>query len=118
MQKENKKNIGELLRKIRKEKGLSQMELAERLDISYQQIQKYEKGISNLSASRLMEIAKVLGVSISAFFPSENMIVSDEEKAYGTMTNEETILLDFFRKIKDKEVKKALIEFIKSLSKK
>jgi len=118
MQKEDKKNIGDLLRKIRKEKGLSQMELAERVDLSYQQIQKYEKGISNLSVSRLADIAKALGVPISAFFPSEKMIVSDEEKAYRTMTNEESILLEFFRKIKDKEVKKAIIEFIKILSKK
>lgn len=115
MQKEDKKIVGEIIRKIRKEKGLSQMQLAEKLDLSYQQIQKYEKGISNLSVERLKQIAKVLKVSINTFFPSEKMLVSDKGEVYG-ITPEEKELLEFFRKIKDNDIKKALIELIKKIS--
>ena len=49
--------------------GLSQTALAQRLGISFQQIQKYETGTNRVSASRLHRIATVLGVSIETFFP-------------------------------------------------
>ena len=49
--------------------GLSQAALAQRLGLSFQQIQKYETGANRVSASRLHEIATVLGAPIEAFFP-------------------------------------------------
>ena len=45
------KQIGEKIRKIRKKQGISQMALAEKVGLSFQQIQKYEKGISKISVS-------------------------------------------------------------------
>ncbi|MFC0810392.1 helix-turn-helix domain-containing protein [Ensifer sp. P24N7] len=48
--------------------GMSQTRLGEALGITFQQIQKYEKGINRVGASRLSRIAEVLGVSISYFF--------------------------------------------------
>jgi transcriptional regulator with XRE-family HTH domain len=45
---------------------MSQMELAEKIGISYQQLQKYEKGINNISISRLKQIADVLKIPISS----------------------------------------------------
>ena len=60
--------IGERLRAERQRKGLSQSQLAKGVAITFQQIQKYEKGLNRISASRLLEIARFLGVPISVFF--------------------------------------------------
>ncbi len=47
------KSVGELIRRMRKSAHMSQMQLAEKIGISYQQVQKYEKGVNQLSLSRL-----------------------------------------------------------------
>ena len=47
---------------------LSQKQMAERLGVTFQQVQKYEKGVNRIGAGRLYSIAKILGVSISYFF--------------------------------------------------
>ncbi|MCK4486139.1 MAG: helix-turn-helix transcriptional regulator, partial [Desulfobacterales bacterium] len=62
------KKIGLKIKQIRKSWGLSQIELAERIGISFQQIQKYEKGSTRISVMRLQQISKALGVNITAFF--------------------------------------------------
>jgi transcriptional regulator with XRE-family HTH domain len=48
--------------------GMTQQQLADRVGIKFQQIQKYETGMNRVSASRLWDIAEVLGVAISFFF--------------------------------------------------
>jgi ribosome-binding protein aMBF1 (putative translation factor) len=60
--------IGNRLRKGRAQYGFSQQRLAEALRLTFQQIQKYERGKNRISASRLWEISKVLGCPISYFF--------------------------------------------------
>lgn len=70
------KFIGERIRIIRMEKGKSQSELAKALNISSQQIQKYERGINRISASRLFELSFFLEVSIYDFIPFEAQPVS------------------------------------------
>ena len=49
----SEKAIGALVKQVRKSSGLSQMQLAEKVGISYQQVQKYEKGVNKLTLSRL-----------------------------------------------------------------
>ncbi len=63
--------IGALIREIRKAGGLTQAELSEKLGISYQQVQKYEYGTSELTISRLRQIAGVLGVPVRTFLPED-----------------------------------------------
>ena len=48
--------------------GISQADLAETLGVSFQQIQKYEKGVNRVSAARLFAICKALNVSLSSMF--------------------------------------------------
>jgi transcriptional regulator with XRE-family HTH domain len=60
--------VGEAIRAHRLIAGLSQQALADRLDVSFQQIQKYEKGTNRVGAGRLPQIAKILNVPISALF--------------------------------------------------
>jgi len=61
-------HVGARLRQLRKAIGMSQQVLGERLGLTFQQVQKYERGTNRVSASKLHEAALVLGVSISDFF--------------------------------------------------
>jgi transcriptional regulator with XRE-family HTH domain len=62
--------VGSRVRLRRIELGLSQTKLANALGITFQQIQKYERGTNRIGASRLLAIAKVLQVDIGYFFPA------------------------------------------------
>jgi transcriptional regulator with XRE-family HTH domain len=61
-------HVGERLRQRRLLLGLNQMQLAERIGVSFQQLQKYELGKNRVSASRLWEIAQALRVPVGFFF--------------------------------------------------
>jgi transcriptional regulator with XRE-family HTH domain len=60
--------VGHRLRLARTSRKLSQTQLAEASGITFQQVQKYEKGTNRVSASRLFEFATLLGLEISYFF--------------------------------------------------
>ena len=62
------KLIGKRLKTIRLLNDCSQAELAEKLNLTFQQIQKYEKGTNRISASRLYEIAEIFDVNLYSFF--------------------------------------------------
>lgn len=61
-------HIGRRIRELRIERKLSQQALGERLGVSFQQVQKYEKGANRISASRLYLVSKALGVDLLYFF--------------------------------------------------
>ncbi|MFN7226175.1 MAG: helix-turn-helix domain-containing protein [Holosporales bacterium] len=61
-------HVGQRLRLLRSMSGISQERLASDIGLTFQQIQKYERGANRISASKLYEIAQSLKVSISAFF--------------------------------------------------
>lgn len=61
-------HVGHRLRAARMARGISQEKMGELLGITFQQIQKYEKGANRISASRLYDISLVLGVGIQYFF--------------------------------------------------
>ena len=63
------KHVGSRIRERRKELGMSQERLAEHLGLTFQQVQKYERGSNRVSASKLFEIAQALKAS-SAIFTS------------------------------------------------
>ena len=63
--------IGEKIRELRKERGMSQMSLAALVGVSYQQIQKYEKASGSISVERLEQLSKAFKVPIREFFPAE-----------------------------------------------
>jgi transcriptional regulator with XRE-family HTH domain len=60
--------VGENLRRLRTEKGLSQFDLADSLDVSVIQLQKYEMGRNRISAARLYRSAQALGVALDDLF--------------------------------------------------
>ncbi len=72
------KHVGRRLRARRKELGLSQEKLGELLGLTFQQVQKYEKGVNRISAGRLYEVALVLGEDVAYFFAGLPSTVSGE----------------------------------------
>lgn len=61
--------IGAAVRACRLENGVSQEKLAEALGVTFQQVQKYERGVNRIAASRLYDIAKALRQPIKRFLP-------------------------------------------------
>ncbi|WEJ08661.1 helix-turn-helix domain-containing protein [Sinorhizobium prairiense] len=61
-------HVGRRIRMGRVWKGMSQISLAEQIGVTFQQVQKYEKGINRVGASRLQQIAEALEVAVSYFF--------------------------------------------------
>jgi transcriptional regulator with XRE-family HTH domain len=76
-------HVGEALRVRRKQMNLSQSALGEALDVTFQQVQKYERGNNRLSASALYKAAKALQVPVEYFFVGYEPAVdlSDSAKA-------------------------------------
>ena len=62
------RHVGERVRLIRKQRGVTQVRLANAMGLSFQQVQKYETGANRISASMLMAIAQTLETPITAFF--------------------------------------------------
>jgi transcriptional regulator with XRE-family HTH domain len=62
--------VGAKIRMFRINRGMSQTALAERVGVSFQQVQKYEKGANRVGASRLSQIASVLGITVGELFES------------------------------------------------
>lgn len=73
--------IGRRIRVRRNEVGLSQSELGEQLGVSFQQIQKYEKGTNRVASGKLPEIAKLLGVEVNYFFEQHGSKVAIEAES-------------------------------------
>jgi len=113
--KEYKKNIGRILRKYRLTAKLSQMALAEKIGISYQQLQKYEKGIDNISIYRLHQLSSALKVPISKFLEIEEPEkVAEDIVEYG-LSREEKTLVELFRKIDNKDIRHGLLLELKGI---
>jgi transcriptional regulator with XRE-family HTH domain len=60
--------VGQNIRICRLQRGLSQSELGEKVGVKFQQIQKYEKGVNRVGASRLFQIAAALEVPLTSLF--------------------------------------------------
>ena len=73
------RHVGQRIRQRRWALGVTQGQLAEQVGIKFQQIQKYETGANRVSASRLWDIARALGVTVSYFF--EGMDGEDADAA-------------------------------------
>jgi len=122
------KEIGDEIKKIRKTLGMSQMKLAEGVGVSFQQIQKYEKGVNKISTEMIQRIARALGISVNTFFQKEKtLIVSEPPGKYYSkrksltgetslpLTLEETALLQLFRKVESKKIREGLIKQLKGI---
>jgi len=116
MAKEFRKNIGKTIKKYRLAVNMSQMALAEKINISYQQLQKYEKGIDNISVYRLKQISEALKIPINSLLEvQEPEKVAEEISEYG-LSKEERRLLDLFRGIDNKNIRRGLLLELKGIA--
>jgi len=86
---------------------MSQEELAEVLNITYQQVQRYENGTSKLNVEKIQIISEALSVPLSYFFESYKTKIAEDQGPY--LTSDENRLLRYFRKIKDNSEKTTVI---------
>ena len=112
--------VSERILARRNELDMSQPELAERVGVTFQQVQKYENGKNRVSAGRLYEIAKALGVTIQYFYESAPRLalarrgVAEEQSDFdGPDTGEELELLGAFRRIQQAGARKSVIDLAK-----
>jgi transcriptional regulator with XRE-family HTH domain len=71
--------VGHRIRIERLARGLSQTALANQLGVTFQQVQKYEKGVNRVGAGRLTKIAEVLGVPVGSFFSGKEVLASEPD---------------------------------------
>jgi transcriptional regulator with XRE-family HTH domain len=81
-------HVGKRIRHRRWMNGTTQQQLAENVGIKFQQIQKYETGMNRVSASRLWDIAKVLGVPVAFFFEGYEDEAATPAATTGGMPND------------------------------
>ena len=104
--------------------GLSQTALAQRLGVSFQQLQKYETGTNRISASRLHRLATVLATSPAAFFPPVGTDEAEGDPAdswmtglvFLTGTSEGRAVATGFPLIADREVRRSLARIVEALA--
>jgi len=117
-------HVGSRLRMRRMLVGMSQEKLGESLDLTFQQIQKYEKGSNRISASRLYDMSRILDVPVQFFF--DDMVRADAGKADKPSGSFEMIeflsspdgaqLVRTFSEIESPEVRRNILDLVKSVS--
>jgi transcriptional regulator with XRE-family HTH domain len=107
--------------------GMSQERLGELLGLTFQQVQKYEKGVNRIGAGRLFQVAHILGVPIDYFYEGVNG-VSEGAPGFAEPGGSSPPVMEFlssgeglqlslaFMKIKDPKVRKRVLDLVKSLS--
>jgi transcriptional regulator with XRE-family HTH domain len=112
--------IGGRLRAHRLSHELSQEELADRLGITFQQVQKYEKGANRISAGRLKEISDILQVPIATWFADEKRSSRkrpDRADVHEFITSARAIrLLKSFSRIKDAKTQNLIADLCERLA--
>jgi transcriptional regulator with XRE-family HTH domain len=123
-------HVGSRVRLRRMMLGMSQEKLGEHLGITFQQIQKYEKGTNRIGASRLQHIARVLTVPVAFFFEDAPATPGGTESPPTGMAEENTTsyVVDFlsssegiqlnkaFVRIKDPKVRRRVIDLVRSMA--
>ena len=116
-------HVGLQVRLRRKELKISQEKLAEALGLTFQQVQKYERGANRISASKLYEIARALQVPIGWFFEGLSDTVGLEGGAAGEapsghtflMTQEGIDLANLFPKIQHRRIRRRLVDLVRAM---
>ena len=121
-------HVGSRVRLRRMLLGMSQERLGESMGLTFQQVQKYEKGVNRIGASRLFQISKILDVPVQFFF-EEAPYTGDGNAARGIAEpDSEAFILEFlnsreglelnraFVKIGDPKVRKSVVDLVRALS--
>lgn len=132
-------HVGSRIRLRRTLMGMSQERLGDALGLTFQQVQKYERGVNRVGASRLFDLSKVLDVPVSFFFDDipgttpepQNVVVgarrswgfAEAQEPFGTSANDDMLhrretleMVRAYYRITDPAVRKRMFDLIKSLA--
>ena len=119
--------VGKRLRERRNMMGLSQENLADTVGITFQQVQKYERGANRLSASRLYDFARKLDVPVNYFFDDYEQTAQNTNNGgmaesatafeHEDLSSREMLeLAKAFRRIRNSKVKKSVTDLIRAIA--
>ncbi len=119
-------HVGSRVRMRRQLLGMSQEKLADRIGVTFQQVQKYEKGMKRIGASRLQRIAEVLSASPSFFFQQDDSepltlagleISRDADPVAEFLRSKEGLALNqAFVKITDAQLREKIVALVKAMA--
>lgn len=117
--------VGGRMRWRRKEMGLSQEKLGELLGLTFQQIQKYERGVNRISAGRLFEMAHVMNVPISYFYEGASELTTRRTHAFaeadspvpnaGLITADVMELVSIYQSLPTDRLRRRVIDVLKAM---
>jgi transcriptional regulator with XRE-family HTH domain len=112
--------VGRRVRTRRMEQGLSQTDLANKIGVTFQQVQKYEKGVNRIGAGRLQRISEALDVPISYFFDGATGGPASKGVPISLLlqSRDSVHLLEAFKKLaeKNRRVSKIVVDLIEELA--
>jgi transcriptional regulator with XRE-family HTH domain len=119
-------HVGNRIRLRRLALDWSQTKLGEAIDVTFQQVQKYEKGLNRVGASRLQRAAEVMGVPVAYFFEGapaaqtggelEEAAFSSDEMLQFLSTEEGVALNRAFLRLSDARVRRKIVALVKALA--
>jgi transcriptional regulator with XRE-family HTH domain len=103
--------VGRRVRALRLERNLSQTSLADQLGLTFQQVQKYEKGVNRIGAGRLQTIAEIFKVSIADLFSTSPATSQSNQSLYELVDSSAALrLLRAYRRLPNSKLKQALVQ--------
>lgn len=119
-------HVGARVRARRRLLGITQERLGEALGLTFQQVQKYERGSNRISASRLFELSRILAVPVTYFYEGAEAVAGDEsaplpEVAAAPFGNEQLSsrethdLLRLYYGLPDQQVRRRFLDLLKAI---
>ena len=115
--------VGHRIRIERLARGLSQTALASQLGVTFQQVQKYEKGVNRVGAGRLTKIAEVLGVAVGTFFTGKEILDTEQGRTGGEASPLKLLtvsgafrLLRAYADIEDNNLRRSIVDLVEQIS--
>ena len=103
--------VGRRVRALRLERNMSLTALADRLGLTFQQVQKYEKGVNRIGAGRLQTIAEIFKVSITDLFADAQPAAQGQQSVYELVDSAAALrLLRAYTRLPNSKLKQALVQ--------
>jgi transcriptional regulator with XRE-family HTH domain len=123
-------HVGTRVRFRRMLLGMSQEKLGEKLGLTFQQVQKYEKGVNRIGASRLFDLSQVLGVPVQFFYEEAPLTADQQAQVHAGFAEKpsESYIVEFlntreglelnraFARIQDPKVRRSVVDLVRSMA--
>ena len=113
-------HVGQRIRDKRNERGMSQTEVANALGVTFQQVQKYERGTNRVGASRLFDLSRILSAPVQYFFEGlknqPTPIEEENDNVIHFMKRDTVELVEAYYKVENPQVRRQILSTIRSIS--